>query len=104
MNYVVDTRKIVKALLFKKQQGNCAECKRPLDVKYGLRYFTSLEYGGTETYDNVELIHVQCGNAGTKQKRTVKAWVLQKGGKKPQEIAQELGMSLSTVIRYLKTE
>ena len=66
--------------LFKLQRGKCAFCKQPLGVKYHLDHIMPLALGGSNTDDNIQLLHATCN--------------FQKSAKHPIDFMQQRGFLL----------
>lgn len=81
----------------------CGACREELGGKYALQYITPLSDGGTEVIGNIKLVHKKCKTDTYRRRRITKARMLIEEGKGPQEVAHILGMSLPTVLRYIKT-
>ena len=63
--------------LLKLQSGTCACCKKPLGKNYHMDHIVPLALGGTNTDDNIQLLHQKCNH--------------QKSSKHPIDFMQQLG-------------
>lgn len=70
----------IHAKLLVMQKGKCACCGQPLNGKYHLDHIMPLALGGTNSDDNVQLLHPICNN--------------QKAAKHPVDFMQERGFLL----------
>lgn len=66
--------------LFALQKGKCACCKKPLGKNYHMDHIVPLALGGTNTDDNIQLLHQKCNH--------------KKSSKDPIDFMQQLGYLL----------
>lgn len=91
-------------ILAEQQRGKCPQCKKEIaeDSRVLFRYIIPLAGGGSKEVENIQMFHARCVTQERRVARKEAALRLAREGKRPVEIAMEIGVSLASVYLYLK--
>ena len=91
-------------VLLKQQATRCPQCRRQIlaNAPVAFRYIVPLANGGSQQIENIKMLHAQCVTQERRVARKEAALRLAREGKRPVEIAMEIGVSLASVYLYLK--
>lgn len=98
MNYFA----IVVNKLRRRQGGVCHHCNIMLDGKVVCQYIIEPKNCGTDTLENVILVHPHCSTSGRKYRQKKLALKLIEEGKTVAEVALQLDLSRQTIYNYMK--